>query len=74
MAEKQSLTANDRCDRCGAQAYVGVLLPESMGGGELMFCAHHWRDHGEKIEAIEGVMIVNEVHVLQALEEQPVAL
>lgn len=35
------LTAADRCDRCGAQAYVRVLLPT----GELLFCAHHARRH-----------------------------
>jgi hypothetical protein len=35
------LTAADRCDRCGAQAYVRVLLPS----GELLFCAHHARQH-----------------------------
>jgi hypothetical protein len=36
------LTAADRCDRCGAQAYVRVLLAS---GGELLFCAHHGREH-----------------------------
>jgi hypothetical protein len=33
-----SLTAADRCDRCGARAYLRVILT---GGGELLFCAHH---------------------------------
>ena len=37
-----TLTAIDRCDRCGAQAYVRVALPT---GGELLFCGHHFRDH-----------------------------
>lgn len=32
-----TLSAADRCDRCGAQAKVRVLL----GAGELIFCAHH---------------------------------
>ncbi|WP_460445758.1 DUF7455 domain-containing protein [Angustibacter aerolatus] len=36
------LTAADRCDRCGAQAYVRVTLAS---GGELLFCAHHGREH-----------------------------
>ena len=36
------LTAVDRCDRCGAQAYVRVLLP---GRLELLFCAHHNRQY-----------------------------
>jgi len=37
-----ALTAADRCDRCGAQAYVRVRLH---AGGELLFCAHHGRQH-----------------------------
>lgn len=36
------LLGSDRCDRCGAQAYVRVRLT---GGGELLFCAHHGRKH-----------------------------
>lgn len=39
----EALTVADRCDRCGAQAYVRVLLP----AGELYFCAHHARAHSE---------------------------
>ncbi|PWD49838.1 hypothetical protein C8046_03175 [Serinibacter arcticus] len=33
------LTVSDRCDRCGAQAYVRVTLES----GQLYFCAHHGR-------------------------------
>ena len=43
------LTAVDRCDRCGAQAYLRVSLKS---GGELLFCAHHAREHGEKLREI----------------------
>ncbi len=43
------LTATDRCDRCGAQAYLRVLLE---AGGELLFCAHHAREHGEKLREV----------------------
>jgi hypothetical protein len=42
------LTASDRCDRCGAQAYLRVDL----AGGELLFCAHHAREHGDKLRKI----------------------
>lgn len=35
--ERAALTALDRCDLCGAQAYVRVTL----ASGELLFCAHH---------------------------------
>jgi hypothetical protein len=36
-----SLTAADRCDRCGAQARVRVTLVS----GDLLFCAHHAKDY-----------------------------
>ncbi len=42
------LTAADRCDRCGAQAYVRVVLPS----GELLFCAHHAREHADKYASV----------------------
>lgn len=42
-----TLTAADRCDRCGAQAYVLARLTT---GGELMFCAHHGREHLPKLQ------------------------
>src|SRR5690625_1375505 len=37
------LTNADRCDRCGAQAFVRVVL----NSGELLFCAHHGRKHAD---------------------------
>lgn len=43
------LTAVDRCDRCGAQAYLRVMLAS---GGELLFCAHHAREHGAKLREV----------------------
>jgi len=39
------LTALDRCDSCGAQAYVRVTLAT----GELLFCAHHAARFKEKL-------------------------
>ncbi|GAA4090317.1 hypothetical protein ACIBH1_33155 [Nonomuraea sp. NPDC050663] len=42
LAPVKPLTALDRCDRCGAQAYIRATLPI---GGELLFCAHHGRQH-----------------------------
>ena len=46
VMDNQSLTAADRCDRCGAQAYLRVFL---RSGGELLFCAHHAATHREKL-------------------------
>ena len=40
-----TLTALDRCDSCGAQAYVKV----TMANGELLFCAHHGAKYKEKL-------------------------
>lgn len=48
-APSAPLTAVDRCDRCGAQAYLRVSL---QAGGELLFCAHHAREHGDKLREI----------------------
>ncbi len=49
VAPSAKLTAGDRCDRCGAQAYLRVELAE---GAELLFCAHHAREHGDKLREV----------------------
>ena len=49
MAPIKPLTALDLCDRCGAQAYVRVVLPAS---GELLFCAHHSRQHADALARV----------------------
>lgn len=49
VAPSTPLSALDRCDRCGAQAYLRVELA---GGGDLLFCAHHAREHGDKLREI----------------------
>lgn len=54
------LTASDRCDRCGARAYVRVVLP---GGGDLLFCAHHGRAHQVALRAVDAD-IQDESHAL----------
>ncbi len=57
--EGVSLSAHDRCDSCGAQAYVRATLKY----GELLFCLHHatlnkaalepvtinWHDESDKL-------------------------
>ena len=57
--EGASLSAHDRCDSCGAQAYVRATLKY----GELLFCLHHatlnkaalepvtlnWHDESDKL-------------------------
>jgi hypothetical protein len=43
------MNAVDCCDRCGAQAYVRVFLH---GPQELLFCAHHDRQHAPALAKI----------------------
>ena len=49
LLETTPLNALDRCDRCGAQAYVRAQLAS---GGELMFCANHGKEYAEKLAAV----------------------
>jgi len=60
MAPSPPLTAMDLCDRCSAQAYVRVILP---AGGELLFCAHHSRQHADAL-AKAGAEIQDETERL----------
>ena len=53
----------DRCDRCGARATVRAVLP---GGADLLFCAHHGRQHAVKLREI-AVEIRDDEGVLGAL-------
>ena len=55
-----TLSAADRCDRCGAQAYLRVEL---QSGGELLFCAHHAREHGERLREVAAA-VHDETHRL----------
>lgn len=61
-----ALTALDRCDRCGAQAYLRVELASGL---ELLFCAHHAREHDEKLREV-AVNVIDETH---KLDEKPTA-
>lgn len=49
--ESTPLNALDRCDRCGAQAYVRATL---LTGGELLFCAHHGKEYAEKLKTVSA--------------------
>lgn len=57
-----ALTALDRCDRCGAQAYVRVTLAT---GGDLLFCGHHFRAHEDKLR-ITAAAVIDETDRLAA--------
>jgi hypothetical protein len=58
------LVSTDRCDRCGAQAYVLAELPN---GSALLFCGHHWNAHEQALRP-KVVKVVDELH---RLNEKP---
>ena len=55
-------TATDRCDRCGAQAYVRATLGS---GFDLLFCGHHWYENEAKLRGM-GAAIENDLARLTA--------
>ena len=57
VIEHEQLTAEDRCDACGAQAYVRVELAT----GELYFCGHHAAQHLEALKD-RATSIIDERH------------
>jgi hypothetical protein len=60
--EKQTLTVMDRCDSCGAQAYVMVKGIT----GELLFCSHHYNKIMDNPIGYEKMM----GFVLEVLDER----
>ena len=42
----ETLLSTDRCDRCGAQAYVRF----NKGAAELDFCGHHTNYFGDALD------------------------
>ncbi len=56
------LTRQDRCDRCGAQAFARATLPGA--GGVLLFCGHHFRAHEAALVGA-GAQIHDERHRLE---------
>ena len=49
VIEDSHLNASDRCDRCGAQAYVRVTMAS---GFDLLFCSHHSKEHADKLKQV----------------------
>lgn len=62
-AQRSALSDLDRCDRCGAQAYVQVEFAE----GELCFCGHHARRYADKLREV-ALLIQDDTHCLGTFE------
>lgn len=66
------LTAADRCDRCGAQAYVRATMES---GFDLLLCAHHFRENETRLREVAVSIYdesdrLSEVPATAALEER----
>lgn len=48
-ARTWQMNALNRCDGCGARAYVRVLFRHRQ---ELLFCAHHYRQHAVALASL----------------------
>lgn len=59
----EALNALDRCDRCGAQAYVRFERADITlvtGSARIDMCAHHTREHKDAVLAQGFTVIVDE--------------
>lgn len=45
-----TLNNADRCDQCGAQAFVWVNMPNSQAG--LLYCGHHFNRNEEGLRKV----------------------
>jgi len=62
IKQEWKLSAKDRCDSCGAQAYVEVKGIT----GELLFCSHHYNKIMESPRGYENMMSF----MLEVLDER----
>ena len=69
-----TLTAADRCDACGARAYVAVGIAVTKDGKpattELLFCGHHFDDHEPALAASPLTRGIKNERALLHKEEQ----
>jgi hypothetical protein len=49
LSATRPIEVPQRCDRCGAAAKVRAVLS---GGGDLLFCGHHAREHEDKLRQL----------------------
>lgn len=59
ITKERTLTRADRCDRCGAQAYIKAEL----ASGELLFCNHHGQKALPKLEELNAIITDESEHL-----------
>jgi len=77
IVQQRTLTAADRCDRCGAQAYVAFYNAETSPPSLLQFCKHHGDEHepalvdkGFEATIDERQKLVDEVNAQKQLRDE----
>ena len=60
VLDEPQLTAANRCDACGARAWVRATMPS---GGQLYFCGHHANEHLPSLVGV-GAQILDERHFM----------
>jgi hypothetical protein len=59
----RELVKGDRCDSCGAQAFVQVTMPS---GFELLFCGHHYSKNEPGLGTQGAVVTIDERDTINA--------
>jgi len=65
LHEMEPLSTADRCDRCGAQAWVRV----GIGDSSLLFCGHHFAESEDRLRPIASYVHDEREH-LRASEKK----
>ena len=58
---ERELVVADRCDRCGAQAFIQAIK----GGQDLLFCGHHGKFYRQALED-QRFIVLDSTHKLNA--------
>lgn len=62
MSQTRPLSKSDRCDRCGAQAFVEATFTSA--SLPLTFCGHHFAKHEDAIILSGGIIVTDERHTI----------
>ena len=62
---RRPLTALDRCDACGARAYVRAVMETS----DLFFCAHHATRHLDALLS-QALVIQDDRHLVSSAGDE----
>lgn len=66
---EMGMSASQRCDRCGAQAYVVVEIGNDVE--PMLFCAHHGTEHMPKLMTLPYTIIDHRPFLRKQESEQP---